>query len=544
MVVLSFVVPEASSRILGTHVPASDFRSAALWLGTALGAVALLQYLQLIQQRLETSVSTRLTEVLQRYTFRRCLALPMQWHLTNGPATANRSFFQDISNLSALASQVISMAVLPMVQIATVFLVMLCLNRTLAVVSLIPLGAMVLSAWLSMKAIPPAAASQIRMANALGKTFYDFVCCVRLVKALCMEPIAAGYIQTQIAESCAANKKLANVNALFSMLSGLAVSLGGLLVLGVGLGLLSQDELDLTGLLRFIFFAALLYQPFDRLSQFGQIYLQAKESWTNMCSTLSGERSQYAGPTIIHRFPRTPDIRAEGISFSFGGQQVLKSVRLVADEGEIVGITGRSGGGKTTLLSIIAGYLSPKYGSVLIGGTDVRNLSRRSIRENVFYAGQEAMLFNRSIRFNLLMARPNATEHMMWDVLDRAGMQDAVAGFPNQLDHIVGDHGSLLSGGERQRLLVALAWLRNPRVLLLDEITASLDSITDRQVRESVTTLMQGRTTIIVSHRLANLVPANKIYVLEAGTILAEGSHSSLLGDCAFYRQLWEARSA
>ena len=131
----------------------------------------------------------------------------------------------------------------------------------------------------------------------------------------------------------------------------------------------------------------------------------------------------------------------------------------------------------------------------------------------------------------------------MWEVLDHAGLREAVASFPERLDHIVGDHGGMLSGGERQRLLIAMAWLRNPRILLLDEITAALDAITDRQIRASIGRLMEGRTTIIVSHRLENLVRADKIYVLEGGQILAEGSHPSLLSSCSLYQQLWEARS-
>lgn len=541
--VLSFAVPEASSRILGIYIPAKDYSEAVKWLALALGAVALLQCFQLLQQRLASAVSRRLTCILQRYTLRRCLALPMQWHLIHGAEAANRSFFYDISNLCSMASNVIGMALFPLVQIALVFSVMLYLNHTLALVSLVPLCMMAIISWISMRNLPPAAASQIREANVLGRVFFDFVSCVRLVKALCIEPTAARDAKPQIESASNANRKLANLNALFSSITSLTVSVGGLFVLGAGLALLAQHQLSLADLLRFIFFAALLYQPFERLSHFGQIYLQANESWRNMRSNLSGSRTQKHRLTKKTRFLRGGDIVAENLCFAYNGRPILKAVNLVASEGEVVGIVGRSGGGKTTLLSILSGYLEPDEGSVRIGKEDLKDLSRQALREQVFYAGQEAMLFNRSIRFNLRMARVSASEPLMWEALENAGMREAVASFPKQLDQIVGDHGTMLSGGERQRLLVAMAWLRNPRILLLDEITATLDAITDQQVRECIRRLMAGRTTIIVSHRLENVATANRIIVLERGEALDEGTHAALLSNCSLYQQLWQARS-
>ena len=537
-------MPEASSRILGIYIPAKDYSGAVKLLALAFGAVALLQCFQLLQQRLASAVSSRLTCILQRYTLRRCLALPMQWHLLHGPAAANRSFFYDISNLTSLASNVIGMAIFPFVQITLVLGVMLYLNHTLALISLMPLCIMAIISWISIRNLPPAAASEIREANMLGRVFFDFVSCVRLVKALCIEPAAARDARPQIESASTATHKLSNLNALFSSMTSLTVSVGGLLVLGAGLALLAQHQLSLTDLLRFIFFAALLYQPFERLSHFGQIYLQANESWRNMRSNLSGARTERPGRRTKTRFPRCGDIVAENLCFAHDSRPILKSVNLVASEGEVVGIVGRSGGGKTTLLSILSGYLEPDQGSVRVGKEDLKDLSRQALREHVFYAGQEAMLFNRSIRFNLRMARVSASESMMWEALENAGMRDAVASFPQQLDHTVGDHGTMLSGGERQRLLVAMAWLRNPRVLLLDEITAALDAITDQQVRGCIRRLMKSRTTIIVSHRLENIAAADRIYVLERGEVLDKGSHASLLSDCSLYQQLWEARSS
>lgn len=543
IMLLGFTLPEANARIIGTFIPHRDYFSAILWLTAALVTVVILLGLQLIQQRVASIVAEKLTCVFQRFTLRRCMSLPMQWHLVNGPATANRSFFYDISNITSMASNIIGMGVFPVLQVIIVIGLMLYLNLSLALVSLVPLIMIGIASWKSTKVLPPAATAQIMKGNLLGGMFFDFISCIRMVKALCIEAAVVHEMKPSIEAAAKANRNLSNLNDLFTFISGVAVSFGGLFVLAASLFLHAKDKIDLTDLLRFIFFAALLYQPFERLSHFIQIYIQANGSWINMRSSLSGSYLNECRYKLKSSFPKSGSIVAENISFEYNSRTILKSVSIRAEEGEVIGIMGRSGGGKSTLLSIISGYLAPQSGSVRIGSLNLNQIYLKDLRKNIFYAGQDALIFNRSIRFNLFMASPNSPEDKIWEALEYAGLRQTVENFPSKLEHIVGDHGTILSGGERQRLLVAIAWLRNPRILLLDEITASLDAITDQQVRESIQQLMNGRTTIIVSHRLENFAQANRVYILEKGGILAEGTHFSLLETCPFYQQICKARA-
>jgi len=542
IILLSLILPEATSRILGTYIPSLDFPMAAACLAVAVVTAVLLHSIQLIQSRLVSSASESVGCVLQRSYLRRCLALPMQWHLINGPAAANRSFFYDISILSELVSSLISSVVFPIIQILLVLGVLFIINPVVAAISMFPISMMAIISWRSFNFVGPAAADQIKEANKLGKVFFDFVSCVRLVKAFCIESAVAKDIRPRIEKASTTVRRLYNLNSFFSILSNLSVALGGLFVLGIGLYLIMQQGLDLADLLRFVFFSALLYQPFERLSSFMQNYYQSKESWDNIRANLLKTGSRIPRKGLRARFPGSTNMMAKNISFAYNGRLVINSVSLSVEEGEMIGIMGRSGSGKTTLLSILSGYLTPTCGSVTIGNVDLEYLSRPEIFRNILYAGQEAMLFNRSIRFNLQMARPSASEGTMWDALEKVDMHDTVSIFPEKLDHIVGDHGTMLSGGERQRLLMAMVWLRNPKILLLDEINAALDPITERLLRESLQKLMTGRTTIVVSHRLETLVPANRIYVMEKGSVQAVGKHSNLLETCDLYRQLWKAR--
>lgn len=544
IVLLGFAMPEASSRIIGTHLPSRDFTAAGFWLVVGVGGAILLQMMIWLRERYMWMNGSRITQVLQRYAFRRYLELPMRYHLSRGPGSATQSFFFDTSNISSLTAQVICGAVLSAIQVICVLAVMISLNLTLALTSLLPLVLMGVLSFISFKILPTAAANQIAESRALGKSFHDFISRIRLVKALCVKTKVANDLKHQIASSNYSSARLNILNSMFGSLSGLLVSMGGSLILGVGIILIYKQMLDLTDLLRFVFYTSLLYTPFDSISRFGQSYMQANESWKNMKSNLCGEIDEKnARPAILRNIGSPADIVADRITFSYNGKSVLNSVSITVGEGETVGVVGRSGGGKSTLLSILSGYLEPDNGRICYGGVDMKKLRRTELRRDIFYAGQDAMLFNRTIRFNLLMACSNASETKMWEALERAGMRKTVESFPDRLDYIVGEHGSFLSGGERQRLFVALAWLRNPRVLLLDEITAALDAITDRHVRETIINLMAGRTTVIVSHRLENLVSTDRNYVIHEGNVVANDSHSGLIEKCPYYRELWNARS-
>jgi ABC-type multidrug transport system fused ATPase/permease subunit len=204
----------------------------------------------------------------------------------------------------------------------------------------------------------------------------------------------------------------------------------------------------------------------------------------------------------------------------------------------MVALVGSSGAGKSTIAQLLPRLYDPDSGTVRIGGVDVRDLSFDSLRGAVGLVTQDGHLFHESIRANLLLARPGAGEDEIWSALRRARLADLVASLPDGLDTIVGERGYRLSGGERQRLTIARLLLVSPRVVVLDEATAHLDSTSEAAVQEALAEALEGRTALVIAHRLSTVRAADQILVLEAGQVVERGTHAELLAAGGRYAEL------
>ncbi|MBF6286887.1 ABC transporter ATP-binding protein [Nocardia cyriacigeorgica] len=227
-----------------------------------------------------------------------------------------------------------------------------------------------------------------------------------------------------------------------------------------------------------------------------------------------------------------------------GGVEVLHDISLRAEPGEMVALVGSSGAGKSTIAQLVSRLYDVDSGSVRLNDRDVRELSTRSIQQTVGLVTQDGHLFHDTIRANLLLARPEATEAELWDALERARLRDLVASLADGLDTVVGERGYRLSGGERQRLTIARLLLKQPRVVILDEATASLDSTSEAAVQEALAEALEGRTALVIAHRLSTIRAADKIVVLENGNIVERGTHPQLLAAGGRYAELYRTQFA
>lgn len=225
-----------------------------------------------------------------------------------------------------------------------------------------------------------------------------------------------------------------------------------------------------------------------------------------------------------------------------GGDEVLHGMSFRAEPGQTVALVGSSGAGKSTVAQLLPRLYDADEGAVRIGGVDVRDLSALALRETLGMVTQDGHLFHDTVRANLLLARPAAAEEDVWDALRRARLDDLVRSLPDGLDTVVGERGYRLSGGERQRMTIARLLLARQRVVILDEATAHLDNTSEAAVQEALTEALEGRTAVVIAHRLSTVRSADQILVVEAGRIVERGTHEELLAAGARYAELYRTQ--
>jgi ATP-binding cassette subfamily C protein len=225
-----------------------------------------------------------------------------------------------------------------------------------------------------------------------------------------------------------------------------------------------------------------------------------------------------------------------------GGEEVLHGVSFRAEPGQMVALVGSSGAGKSTIAQLLPRLYDADEGAVRLSGTDVRDLTGESIRDALGVVTQDGHLLHDTIRANLLFARPDATDDELWDVLRRARLDGLIASLPDGLETVVGERGYRLSGGERQRLTIARLLLSRPRVVILDEATAHLDSTSEAAVQAALGEALTGRTSVVIAHRLSTIRSADQILVLEDGRIVERGRHPDLLAAGGRYAELYRTQ--
>jgi ATP-binding cassette subfamily B protein len=243
--------------------------------------------------------------------------------------------------------------------------------------------------------------------------------------------------------------------------------------------------------------------------------------------------------------PPLPDgrgaVRFDHVTFAYeGAEPVLREVSLEVEAGETVALVGATGSGKTTLASLVPRLYDPIEGRVLIDGADVASVDLESLRREIALVSDDAFLFSATLRENIAYARPDATDEEVRDATERAGLTEFVATLPDGYETRVGERGLTLSGGQRQRVAIARALVANPRILILDDATSSVDATTESRIKEALRQVMQGRTTFVIAHRLSTISLADEIVVLEGGHIAARGTHAELLETSDLYREIAE----
>ncbi len=311
-------------------------------------------------------------------------------------------------------------------------------------------------------------------------------------------------------------------------------------VIAVGGFLIMEGKLNYIDLITFTLFVSTFVTPVRKLSNFAEIFTSGTAGLKRFMEIMAIQ------PAVLEKEGASELVVSEGrvtlenVSFSYNGvREVLRGIDLDVAPGETVAIVGHSGGGKTTLCQLIPRFYDVTEGSITIDGTDIRDVTKQSIRRNVGIVQQDVFIFADTILENIRYGKPDASYEEVVRAAKRAEIYDDIMDMPDQFETYVGERGTKLSGGQKQRVSIARIFLKNPKILILDEATSALDTITEEHIQRSFEELAKGRTTIIIAHRLSTVKDADRIVVIEDGLIVEEGTHEQLLAMGGEYAKLY-----
>ena len=419
--------------------------------------------------------------------------------------------------------------------------VMIAINPLLALVALIPAPFVVLTATKYSQISRPAQQEVQQRIAELTAEAEENVSGIRIVKAFAREEHQLHRFQRVVARVFDQSIYTTRVQAFFSPLIGLLPQIGIALVLLVGGREVINGSLSLGAFVAFYTYVGMLAGPMRSLGMALGMAQRAVASGNRMFEVLDRE------PAIQSR-PGAPPLPAgggavelRGVTLRYnGGSPSLTNVDLAVEEGKTVALVGPSGSGKTSLVGLIARLYDPSEGTVLVDGADVREVDLDSLRSQIAFVADDSFLFTASVAENISYARQDATMEEIEAAARRAQADAFIRELPDGYETRVGERGLTLSGGQRQRVAIARALLADPRILILDDATSSVDATTEAAIKAGLQEAMAGRTTFIIAHRLSTVSLADEIVVMDGGTVVDRGTHEELMAGCGFYREIAE----
>ena len=419
--------------------------------------------------------------------------------------------------------------------------VMVAVNAQLAAVALAPMPFVIwIAARYGRRNRPASQEVQQRIAELTAEA-EENVSGVRVVKAFAQERRQLRLFEDAVRRLFSQSMVSARLRAFYSPLIGFLPQLGlaGLLLVGGRQAI--DGSISIGDFVAFYGYVLMLTSPMRMLGIALGMAQRAVASGARVFEILDREPRLVAPPDAAPLPAGAGRVELRDVTFAYdGGEPVLRDVSLDVEAGQTVALVGPTGSGKSTLVLLIPRLYDVPEGSVRVEGVDVRSLDPASLRKQVAVVSEDAFLFSASLRENIAYARPEAADEEVLDAAERAGLSELLESLPDGLETLVGERGLTLSGGQRQRVAIARALLSQPRILILDDATSSVDATTESRIKGALREVMHGRTTFVIAHRLSTIALADEIVVLESGRIVARGSHEELLEGSALYREIAE----
>ncbi len=366
-----------------------------------------------------------------------------------------------------------------------------------------------------------------------------------VVKTFSMDGERERKFKTENRQVFRTHMKIVKARGVSNTLTDLLASIGVAAILMVGGYFVFQRGMEATSFLVYIFWLVSLYHPFKRLNKAYNSIQQGMAAMDRVSSIIEVDSEVKEQPSARSLTPLKEEVRFENVSFTYDNETLaLKDVSVRVPRARIVALVGPSGAGKSTFVSLIPRFYDPSLGRILLDGCDLREVTLRSLRDQIGLVPQETILFNDTIRANITCGNDSYTQEQIEKAARDAQAHDFIMALPRGYESLIGERGSTLSGGQAQRIAIARAILKNPPILILDEATSALDSESELLIRRALDGLMKNRTVFVIAHRLSTVLHADTILVLEQGRVIDSGRHNELLGRCPLYQRLYSIQFA
>ncbi len=545
---ISMLLPTMTANLVDNVIPSSDMRMLIEVVLVLLAAYLVQLIVGVIRSyRLRFSAANIVTS-LRNNLFEKTQKLSMRFYdKTTTGSVINRVNGDSltIEQFMIRLSQEVVVQVFTLIGIACI---MMANNFKLALITLVPIPFIVVGTRIFGKKILPYHRKVWRRWAAVVSNLTDTLPGVRVVKSFSAESRSSGKFSHYTNEWLKIDRRSSRISTAFPNFVSFFVHLGQLLIWGIGGAwvIYSQNNggtvaeiggVTLGTLVAFISYASMFYGPVNFFANFNDSYQSALASAERVLDILDAEEEADRGKG------NCPEMRGKiefkNINFSYDRTKMtLSGVNLTIEEGDIVGIVGTTGSGKSTLVNLLMRFYDDYEGEILVDGINIRDIDLAYFRSQIGYVQQDSMMFRDTVYNNIAFSNPDATPEDVFAATDVANAHEFIARLPDGYDTMLGERGVGLSGGERQRVSIARTVLMNPRMLVFDEATASVDSETESLIQGAIEGLIKGRTTIMIAHRLSTLRKANKIVVLDKGKILEMGTPEELIAAKGKYYKL------
>lgn len=532
-------------RVLNMEEP-NLFIRGNVWLGVGIifGTAVLSLLINIIRSRANAEMSTRVTLNMKLDIFSAMQKLSLSYFNNNQTGRLITRVDYDASTVRGFFTDSLPSLIVNIVTFITAAIMMFSINWQLSLIVFIPVPIIVIIIKTMFPKLWKGYTMRWRRKSSLNAMLGDSLTGIRVVKAFAKEETEAQRFTYYSDRLMKASLKLNAIQLCIFPLIGLLITLSSEAIWGFGGILVMDDVMEYGTFITYIGYTAMIFSPLQFFTQVSDALTNTANSAQRMFEVLDTIPEIDEKPGAIDLTDMKGKIELRDVSFSYNpNRPILKNVSLTIEPGEAVGLVGHTGAGKSTIANLITRLYDVGTGEIYIDDINIKDLTISCIRKNMAIVSQEIFLFRGTIADNIRYARPDASYEEVVAAAKAANAHDFIINLPNGYETLVGTGSRSLSGGERQRVSIARALLLNPKILILDEATAAMDTETERLIQEALANLIQGKTTITIAHRLSTLKDCDTLYAIDDGRIAESGSHTELLRKKGIYYKLYSLQA-